>query len=407
MHFNLWRGGRDQNVSLEVSDNQLAGAFRGSDRQLASNVEDVVGRALLEPLDAPPLSSAIVPGDRITLVTDTGLPQPEAVLTPILNHLLHHGIDAENIRIVGTESDPFWLNRLADNLDDNYDAVELVHHDPSDPNGLAYLASTRDGRRIYLNRHTVEADAFMVVGRTGFDPVVGFQGTASHLFPSLSNDKARFRSRQLAAQVTPRLVELRQRQACDEVAWLAGLFYSLGVALNRDNQIEASWFGHYESVQRAADEHARRQWLIPPPRLKPDLVVASISTNDRRASWEQVACAVELASALVSPEGNIAVVTDLSDPPGPAGRILIDNDNPWNSLAELRESRSGDPLPMTQCARAMSVAKLYLYSNLDAPLLEQMSFIPVASAGELQNLIRRSHRCLVVEDADRFRVDLG
>lgn len=405
MQFLLRRGSQDSLV--DVPNEKLTGSFRGSDHKLETDLTRAIEQALIDPLDAPPLASAIVPDDTVAIVVDTGLTNPEQVLVPLLEYLVTLGIEPARIKIVGTQSDAIWLNRLADRLPDSLGEMELVQHDPSDAARHAYLASTRDGRRVYLNRQIVDSDTFLVVGRTGFDSVVGLQGTSSHLFPSLGNADAHFRSRQLAAESSPQFGDLRQRQGCDEVAWLAGLFYSLGVAVNRDNQIEAVWFGHYESVQRTADEYTRKHWLINRGRgRRPELVVASLAASEKRASWQQVAAAIEVASTLVASEGSIAVVTDLNDPPGPAGRILMENDSPWNSLAKLRESRSGDPLPMTQCARAMSVAKLYLHADLDPQMLERMAIAPIASTRELQHLIEHSASCLVLEDADRFRVNV-
>ena len=38
-------------------------------------------------------------------------------------------------------------------------------HDPADRKKLSYLATTRQGRRIYLNRSAVDADQLIVLSR--------------------------------------------------------------------------------------------------------------------------------------------------------------------------------------------------------------------------------------------------
>ena len=53
--------------------------------------------------------------------------------------------------------------------------------------GLAYLAATKEGRRIYLNRLLTDADVVIPVGRLGYDPILGHRGPWSVLFPELSD----------------------------------------------------------------------------------------------------------------------------------------------------------------------------------------------------------------------------
>lgn len=402
MRFELRRGRQPLNV--EIPDSTLRGSFRGSTHRLEQELEAKVRAILDEPLDAPALSTGVVPDDVIVIVLDADLPEVARVLTPILHYLRDLGLEPSKMKVLGSSRRLRWSDQLAEELPDEFNDVHLIEHNPEDEKQHAYLASTQDGRRIYLNREVVDADSLIVVGRTGFDPVVGTRGTASHLYPALGNRQAQTRSRQLAAQLTPLVEEMRQRQACDEVAWLSGLFYSLGVAVNRDNQIEQMWFGHYASVQRAADEYTKSRWTFERPASHPDLIVATVSADDRRASWESVASAVEVAAEIAGPDSKVVVITDLDEPPGPAGRYLMENDNPWNSVAQLREARVGDPLPMTRCAKALTVTRVHLYCHLEPSLLEQMSIVPITSDRELQNLIDRADSCFVIEDADRVHV---
>ncbi len=60
-------------------------------------------------------------------------------------------------------------------------------HDPDDRAQIAYLASTKEGRRVYLNRLLTDADVVVPVGRLGYDPILGFRGPWSLLFPGLSD----------------------------------------------------------------------------------------------------------------------------------------------------------------------------------------------------------------------------
>src|SRR5437588_504012 len=66
--------------------------------------------------------------------------------------------------------------------------VRVEVHDPSDRKHLSYLATTRRGRRIYLNRTAVDADQLVVLARRSYDPLLGYAGSEGSLFPALSDE---------------------------------------------------------------------------------------------------------------------------------------------------------------------------------------------------------------------------
>ena len=74
-----------------------------------------------------------------------------------------------------------WLT----DLPDAFEEVRLEVHDPKDRKKLAYLATTRKGRRLYLNRTAVDADQLVVLGRRTYDPLLGYSGAAGALYPAL------------------------------------------------------------------------------------------------------------------------------------------------------------------------------------------------------------------------------
>src|SRR5690606_33190636 len=91
---------------------------------------------------------------------------------------------------------------------------------------LGYLASTKAGRRIYLNRALTEADVVVPVGALGFDPVLGYRGPWSTLFPGLSNAETQQAERRSAAGSGRRGSVLEESA---EVSWLLGSLFHVGV----------------------------------------------------------------------------------------------------------------------------------------------------------------------------------
>ena len=54
-------------------------------------------------------------------------------------------------------------------------------HNPTDHARLAYLATTKAGRRVYLNRTLVEADFLIVLSSRAYDPASGHGGMLAAL----------------------------------------------------------------------------------------------------------------------------------------------------------------------------------------------------------------------------------
>ena len=53
---------------------------------------------------------------------------------------------------------------------------------------LSYLATTRQGRRIYLNRSAVDADQLILLTGRGYDPRLGIHGAETALYPRLADE---------------------------------------------------------------------------------------------------------------------------------------------------------------------------------------------------------------------------
>lgn len=404
MIWNIAFGGTE--LEMEISQSRLQGHFRGPGGAPLSNVPDEVRRQLSEPLNAPPLSQALVPGDHVAIALDSDLPESERIVVPLLQQLLTAGVAAIDITIVATPTeDATYLNQLIDEIPEELEDVVIVTHNPEDADSLAYLASTQNGRRIYLNRRITDADTFLVVGRAGFDPVMGHSGTASYLFPALSNSEACEQSRILAMDARDSAVGLRQRQICDEVGWLLGLFYGIAVALDRDNACEEVWVGQFRSVQEAAEAHSQRVWSLSAPPTLPSLVVASVSRSRAPSGWPELASALESAVRLAGPETKILLISDLDQPVGPTGQLLIDSDNPWDVMAQVRTAKEKDSLATATIAAALAANRIHLYSRLQPDLVESLSMVPVSSTREIENLIAHSESCFILEDADRVHVE--
>lgn len=392
-----------------ASPPRLAGHFRGPSGEALTDVRGAVMAALAEPTDAPAYKAALVPGDNVVIAADAETPELAAILDAVVSTLGEAEVEPETVTVVlgptlagrapATES-------LRDSLSDRCRDVTLAVHDPDNEKEHAYLASSTEGRRLYLDRRVVDADSVLAIGRVGFDPVLGMAGTAGDLFPILSNAETRAQARRLAIDARTATDTLRSRQICDEVGWLVGLFYGIGVAVDRDQAIEQVWAGRFQAVQERGEAHARKQWTVERPANGVDLVVATLGRTNQPATWSMLADACESAIRLVKPDGRIVVIADLAEPLGEAGNQMVDLDNPWPVLANLRTSDAPDALSTVQLLEAIATSRVHLLSRLPADLVESLAMVPVDSARDVEHLMSRSESCFILEDADRAYVPM-
>src|SRR5262245_55767620 len=167
--------------------------------------------ALEKPHDFPALRRALTPDDHIAIVVDEHLSRLPELLTAVLEHVARAGIGAGAVTIICPRSDSRqeWIEGLPDEWQD----VHVEVHDPTERRRLAYLATTKHGRRIYLNRTAVDAEQTILLTGLGHHALLGYSGAATALFPALS-DEATLRDERLARPDRGRA----PRQAAEEVA---------------------------------------------------------------------------------------------------------------------------------------------------------------------------------------------
>ena len=124
---------------------------------------------------------ALTPDDQVAIVIDAQLPDLPALLSPLLEHLAEARIAPEAITLFC--SDRGGNPGLTEQLQANFPKVKVEDHDPDNCKRLSYLATTKRGRRMYLNRTAVDADQLVVLSRRFYDPILGFGGAEAPSIP--------------------------------------------------------------------------------------------------------------------------------------------------------------------------------------------------------------------------------
>ncbi|HET6574034.1 MAG TPA: lactate racemase domain-containing protein [Fimbriiglobus sp.] len=364
---------------------------------------ELVRAALERPsgLDAP-LRRALTPDDHVAIVLDERLPHTPELLAGVIEHIQSAGIHLEAVTVVvppGGNNSP-WV----DDLPDEFADVHLETHDPEERKKLAYLATTRAGRRVYLNRTLVEADFTVVLTGRGYDPTFGYAGAEVALFPALSDAETLAESVGRFSLDPPGPKPVAARAEAAEIGWLFGTPFFVQVIEGAYGTVQEVVAGLSESTAEGVHRQDARWHATVEDR--PDLVIAAISGPPDRVDFLALASAAAAAARVVQPGGRIAVLTDAAPPLEEGAEILRQADDP-DAVGKVLARRKPDDWPAAALwAFAAGQANLFMASGWPNDVTEELFATPIASAAEVQRLIDAAERVLIIPDAHKTIVEL-
>jgi lactate racemase len=387
----------DERLEFDLPAEGLVGSWRGPEGLAPAEAAALLRRALEDPLDFPPFRQMFVPGDRVAIALDAGLAEVRAVLSVLGDVLRQAGVASEEVTVVST---PDGRADLAGELSEG---MNLEIHDPNDRGRLAYLATTAEGRRIYLNRHLTDADVVIPVGRLGYEPILGYRGPWSVIFPGLSDQETAVSYRQRLSDDPPGRAFPRPRlDEPFEVSWLLGTRFQVGLVPGTTGLVEVV-AGLAESVRDRGITAIDRLWSFQ-PESRAELVVVGIGTPGPHAGIEDLVEGLVTAMRLVQHGGKIVALSRARGPIGPSLRRLIDAGYPKNMPAALRgHDADADSIAGRRLAQVLAWADVYLLSALDGQVVEDLSMVPLNRLEDARRLAAASSSCLLVSQADLTR----
>ncbi len=390
----------DESLDFEVADDRVVGRWEGPAAPPLDDLAKAVRAALEEPIGFPPLELAAVPGDRVVIPFDGDPVDARRVLGPVAEILRR--VEVGSITVVSMAAPPKDLP----------DGLDWKVHDPDDRAEVAYLASTQDGQRVYLNRLATDADLVLPIGVLGPDPGVGHRGPWSALYPGLSDRATQSRYRALVAP-TPASAAAPESEGpkpgleeVSEVAWLLGSQLQVGLLPGRSG-IARVVAGLDAPLRAEAIEAIDGSWAFRVEE-RADLVVAGVGQAGKPTTIEDLAEGLANAAALVRRGGKIVALAPASGPLGPAVKRLAGAENPRAAANRLR-GHEADPdySAARKLAAAIAWADVYLYSGLDRDLVDDLAMVPLDRPEEARKLAGAAASCTFLSLADRTRVILA
>lgn len=388
---------QNRRLDLDISPDALIGSWAGPAGMPSSELPDAFRHALENPIEFPPAGQLVVPGDRVAIALDGSLPDAEVLLRVLFEILDASDIEASDIAVVATPnvkpSLAAWLPA----------GIPLITHNPDDRERLAYLAATKAERPVYLNRYLTDADVVIPVGRLGFDPLHGYRGPWSMVFPGLSDQSTQIAHRLFQTQNAAGAVSWRERLAETlEVSWLLGTFFQVGL-IPGETGIARMVAGLAEPMSDAAIREVDRLWTFNAP-AKADTVVVGVGDSDEPATIETLVDGLVTASRLVNHGGKIIALSQTEGPPGPSIQRLAGASEAHAKIGSLKgHDTDADSVEGALLAQVLAWANVYLHSGLNRDLVEDLSIVPLDHPDEAKRLASRSDSVIVVSRAELTR----
>ncbi|MCI0685128.1 MAG: lactate racemase domain-containing protein [Gemmataceae bacterium] len=380
-------------AELHVPAENVVAVHRASAAPPLADPAAAVAAALEQPLGFPPLRRALTPDDHVAIVVDESIAALPRLLPPALRHLQEAGVQLDAVTLVcapPSTGQP-WLEELPDEFHD----VRIEVHQPEDRKKLAYLATTRQGRRIYLNRTVVDADQTVVLTRRGYDSLLGYSGGAGTLYPALCDAATLRETHSHLSLAAPGAEPWKLKREAAEVAWLLGVPFLVQVIEGSGGAVVHVLGGPVETStegERLLDERWRIEVDEPA-----DAVVATLSGDPARHGFAEFGSAWAAAARVVKPDGVIVLLSDAAPVLGVSAEMMRAHEHPGEALKHLKKEPPSDLEPGYQWASAAATAKLYLLSRLNIDVAEELFTTPLESVGQAQKLLRG--RCLFLPDA--------
>lgn len=370
-----------ERLEVEVAERDLVRARQQTAASPLSDPSAAVREALEKPVGFPALRRALTPDDHVVILIDEQLSGLVKLLIPVLEHVTGAGVSPEMITLLcaPSSSRQEWVN----DLPEEYESVQVEVHDPANRKRLSYLAATKQGRRIYLNRTAVDADQIVVLSRRTYDPLLGYGGSEGALFPALSDEETRQGmwtglSQDVRGQTTA------ARKEAQEVAWLLGAPFMIQVIEGLGDEVLHVLCGLADSSAEG-DRLLDASWrsAIDEP---VETVVAGISGNPAHHGYAEIVRALSCAAKVVKPKGRMIIL----------------------SRAKSAEQVSPGPKPvggldlLIQGAGAVAKATVFLLSDFPAALAKDLRTTPLENPSQVQKLLSGS--CLFIPDAHKSLV---
>jgi hypothetical protein len=351
--------------------------------------------ALESPREFPALRRALTPGDQVALAVDRFFAAHHEFWVPVLEHIASAGVRPSSMAVVLPHDAPAAEGRLQP----PWAEVEVIKHDPFNRKRLSYLATTRAGRRIYLNRTIVDADQLIALAKCQYG-MGGPAGAPEAIFPGLSDAET-------ISELRGHLADGHKRRhaggQAKEVTWLLGAPFMIQAIEGTGGGLSDFVAGAADSVPYAMEKLAN-QWHVELDRPG-DVVITSIA-GEAQNGFLEFGKALANARKAVKPGGRIVLIGNGAPRLGPAMRLVCDTADITTARHRLDDDGldADDREDARQWCLAVEQGPVYLYSGLADEIAEGLFVTPLGRPEEVERVVKPQDQVVVLPEGNKCEV---
>lgn len=352
-------------------------------KQGVDDLRQAIVDAMAAPIQYPPISEAIFPGDLVAIAIQSNLPQAGSVLEAIIDPLQ----DFDIVIVAGANSvQQLESVAIADMPIAN---AKLVVHDCSDESSLAMIGINSKEEPVYLNRDLVEADVVIPIGCPSED---GAGGALDCIYPFFSGTADQVSFEQATEKQRPGRVRLANN--------LLGSFWSIQLVIGPGDEIHSVLVGETERVIAAAKEASDLVWKVDLEN-EAELAIATIESRASKPTWQDFCAALRAADRATKPGCPIVVCSEIDSMPDKKIRqaLMMAFETQPNSKSKL----SAELLQISEIVRERTI---FSRSELTQAKTEELGLGFIADDTEFQRIIDNNPNGVLLRDAHRCKISL-
>lgn len=195
-------------TTFSIPDSQLLYELVGRNRRPPESLADAYRHALKHPIDSPPLSEIVKPGETVAItVSDItrGWQRNDLTLPLLIDCLNEAGIADKDITVI------IAVGAHRQNTADEFaelcsesvcHRVRVINHNAWDTANMVYYGKTSRGTEVSVNRVVAEADRVILTGGVIYHYMVGYGGGRKSILPGVSSLKTIQQSHMWAMEKT-------------------------------------------------------------------------------------------------------------------------------------------------------------------------------------------------------------
>lgn len=346
-------------------------------------IESQLIEACTNPIHCPALSENVFPGDRVVLAVTAAIPDIGQILDRLVVYLRQSTGPELQIEILATPAVAVHLTESRFGSPSN-EPIVLEVHDPEDEAKLAFLAVGSADQALYIHRHLFDADIVIPVHLATVNPADS-NPTSDPLFPIFSG----LANRDQFATLSPQ----QCRSDIDVVNNQLGNFFSIAIATGAGSEVQGIFAGHRAESLTQAQSCLQSYWHLS-CKAPADCVIATLESSNGQSAWDDVCKALVNSDFIAATHAPLVLWTNLDQPPNKLIRSLL--------LKSFRTSAIAGSADADELAVIIDQHPIFIHSQLPASLIESLGLGAVASTTELQRLVAKHDRTVLLRDAHRW-----